>query len=91
MTFKDIDLIYIAGQFGSHLPVESLKTVGIIPSDFENEIIYLGNSSRSGAYLPLLNRDIKREMAALPSKIAYVDLSREANYERLFISNMNFK
>lgn len=91
MDFKDIDLIYIAGQFGSHLPVESLKTVGIIPSDFENEIVYLGNSSRSGAYLALLNRDIKKEMAALPSKITYVDLSREANYERLFISNMNFK
>lgn len=46
---EDIDQLLIAGQFGYHLPKESLVGLGIIDKEYEDKITYLGNSSKNGA------------------------------------------
>lgn len=84
---KDLDTVFVAGQFGAHLPEESLIGTGILPPAVEGKIDYLGNSSKTGAYMALMSDEVKRDMDRLAEKIKYVELATTDNYERIFIDS----
>ena len=81
---RDLDKVMIAGQFGAHLPADSLMGTGILPKEVEDKLFYVGNSSKTGAYLALMSQKVKREMEALACRIAYLELGATEGYERLF-------
>lgn len=84
---KDLDTVFVAGQFGAHLPEEFLIGTGILPPAVEGKIDYLGNSSKTGAYMALMSDKVKRDMDRLAKKIKYVELATTDNYERIFIES----
>lgn len=84
---KDLDTVFVAGQFGAHLPEESLIGTGILPPAVEGKIDYLGNSSKTGAYMALMSDDVKKDLDRLAEKIKYVELATTDNYERIFIES----
>lgn len=84
---KDLDTVFVAGQFGAHLPEESLIGTGILPPAVEGKIDYLGNSSKTGAYMALMSDDVKKNLDRLAEKIKYVELATTDNYERIFIES----
>lgn len=90
IDMKDLDTVLIAGQFGAHLPVDSLTGVGILPKLVEDKIVYVGNSSKTGAYMCLMSEKIKKEMEDLARKINYVELAVTEGYEDIFRECMNF-
>ena len=57
---EDLDKVMIAGQFGAHLPAESLIGTGILPREVEVKLVYLGNSSKTGAYMTLMSERVKQ-------------------------------
>lgn len=85
-----IDEVIIAGQFGKHLSVESLVGVGIIPKELKNKIKYIGNSSKTGAIMSLLSKDIRNSMDTIAYDIDYFELSTKNGYERLFTDCLKF-
>jgi len=90
LELSDIDEVIIAGQFGAHLPVESLVGTGILPKDVEGKIRYIGNSSKTGAYLYLMSLDSRKEMDDISRQMDYMELSVSEGYERLFIESSRF-
>ena len=86
----ELDLVLIAGQFGSHLPEESLTGTGILPSEMAGKIQYVGNSSKTGAYMALLSQQVKGEMDELAQKMEYMELAETENYEKIFAKSMIF-
>lgn len=87
---EQLDQVMIAGQFGAHLPRESLTGTGILPKEVENKLMYVGNSSKTGAYMALLSKKAKKEMEELAERIEYIELAETVNYERLFAECMEF-
>lgn len=90
IELADLDEVIVAGQFGSHLPVESLVGTGILPRDVKDKIRYIGNSSKTGAYLYLMSLDSRKEMNSLSKKMEYMELSVSEGYEKLFIKSSRF-
>ena len=86
----DLEQIIVAGSFGYHLNPESLKTIGLLPPEYTGRITFVGNSSLSGASLPVLNRDILRDMEYLASIIKVFDLGSHPDFGRKFISQLRF-
>ena len=82
---KDLDLVMIAGQFGAHLPEDSLISVGILPEEVRGKTRYVGNSSKTGAYMALLSESSRREIEALAKKMRYFELAETEDYERLLM------
>ena len=39
---EDLDKVMIAGQFGAHLPADSLVGTGIIPKEVQEKLVYVG-------------------------------------------------
>lgn len=91
LELSDLDEVIVAGQFGAHLPVESLVGTGILPKDVEKKIRYIGNSSKTGAYLYLMSLDSRKEMESLSRQIDYMELSVSEGYEKLFVESSRFK
>lgn len=90
MNVEEIDELVIAGQFGAHLPVSSLTGTGIIPQELQGKVKYVGNSSKTGAYMALMSAAARADMEALAAKIKYIELSGLEAYERIFTESINF-
>ena len=80
---EDLDKVLIGGQFGAHLPAESITGTGILPFEVEDRIRYVGNTSKTGAYMALMSGKVKREMESLAHEMDYLELGATDNYERL--------
>ena len=59
LTFDDLDIVMIAGQFGSHLKAETLADIGILPGETRDRVVYIGNSSLAGAISVFLDSSLK--------------------------------
>lgn len=84
IKMEDLDKVMIAGQFGAHLPADSLIGTGILPEEVKNKLVYVGNSSKTGAYMALMSSKVKAEMENLASYMDYMELGATEGYERLF-------
>lgn len=84
IRMEDLDKVMIAGQFGAHLPAESLVGTGILPEEVKDKLVYVGNSSKTGAYMALMSSKVKGEMEHLASYMDYMELGATEGYERLF-------
>ena len=51
--------------------------------EVEDKIEYVGNTSKTGAYMALMSSDVKREMEELAHEMDYLELGATENYERL--------
>jgi uncharacterized 2Fe-2S/4Fe-4S cluster protein (DUF4445 family) len=90
ISINELDKVVIAGQFGSHLSVDSLTGTGILPKEVENKITYVGNSSKTGAYMALMSDDIKKDLEKIAKTIDYMELGASEGYERLFADCLLF-
>lgn len=84
IEMKDLNKVMIAGQFGAHLPADSLTGTGILPKEVEDKLVYVGNSSKTGAYMALMSGTVKKEMEELAKGMDYMELGATEGYERLF-------
>lgn len=89
LSMDDLDKVIIAGQFGAHLSIDSLIGTGILPKGINN-LEYVGNSSKTGAYMCLMSKEVKREIEELSGKIDYMELGASENYEKLFAECLMF-
>lgn len=85
IDMDELSVVYVAGQFGAHLPEESLVGTGILPPGVEGKVEYLGNSSKTGAYMALMSDKVKEEMRTLAKDINYIELAMTDSYERIFV------
>ena len=87
---ENIDEFIIAGSFGYHLREDTLKTIGIIPNEFNGKVSFVGNVSLEGARLALINDNILDEMKSIKSEIVSIELSMEKEFEKEFVNNLRF-
>ena len=90
IEMSELDRVLIAGQFGAHLPEESLTGTGILPAETAGKITYVGNTSRIGAYMALMSTDVRDGMCELSGKMEYLELSQTENFDSLFASCLAF-
>jgi len=82
--------VMIAGQFGAHLPADSLVGTGILPQEIKDKLVYVGNSSKTGAYMALMSAPAKIQLQELANKMDYMELGASEGYERLFAQCLLF-
>lgn len=90
IEMKDLKKVMIAGQFGAHVSVDSLVGTGILPMEVKEKIVYVGNSSKTGAYMALMSKEAKEDMELLSKNMEYMELGASEGYERLFSSCLKF-
>ena len=86
----DITRVCIAGQFGKYISMDSFFGVGLLSKEFEGKVEYLGNTSLTGAYMALLDKNAIGYMTEISVETEYFELSKLEEYEKIFAKALRF-
>jgi len=90
LSSNDIDRVYVAGAFGAHLRPQSLSRIGMIAAEWEERLVFAGNTSKTGALMCLLSRSVREEAERIAQKVRCLELSTLEGFDRLFADSLRF-
>lgn len=90
LTAGDIDGVYLAGGFGSHLDPEAAAAIGMLPEELAGKTVAVGNRALAGAAMALLDRQSRAAMDEIQCKCKYIELSGDGRFNRAFPQHMMF-
>lgn len=89
-TAAEVETLYIAGGFGSHLNVESAARIGLIPGALSQRVKVLGNAALAGAARLLLNRDALEDVRKIARRAKHVNLGGNPRFNEHYMDQMFF-
>jgi uncharacterized 2Fe-2S/4Fe-4S cluster protein (DUF4445 family) len=81
-----VERVLIGGSFGKYINVEKAVDIGLLPDMPWERFDYLGNTSVRGAYLALLDREARAEIAEIAAAMTYIELSADNTFYEAFTS-----
>lgn len=90
ISYAEVEKIYIAGGFGNYIDTLSAVSLGLFPRERLESIESIGNSAGKGAVLSLLSKRVSQELAQIPAKSRYVELSSDVHFQSAYIEQMYF-
>lgn len=89
-SFSDLNTLYLAGGFGSHLSAQSAVAIGMLPEALQTRILCVGNSSLSGTSTVLLEPAKRKNLLDIQKKCQYLELSGNTSFNHYFPEHMTF-
>jgi uncharacterized 2Fe-2S/4Fe-4S cluster protein (DUF4445 family) len=87
---EEISQVLLAGSFGSYLSPASAVRIGLVPKLPLARIISAGNVAGEGAKIAALSVQERAAAAAIVDEVEYVELSGRADFNDLFIDQLQF-
>ena len=91
VDFSDIEVFYLAGGFGRHIPVEAAMRIGLIPKLPVSRVVQAGNAAIGGASMALVSMAKRREMEELVRRVEHCRLETDPRFFDLFVEGCQFK
>ncbi len=91
LTPDDLDVLFLAGGFGSYIDVGNAIKIGMLPKDMQHKTISLGNTSATGALLSLMSVDFDQTIQDVRSRSCHFELSEDDDFMMDFVTNMSFE
>ncbi|MGM9948121.1 ASKHA domain-containing protein [Floccifex sp.] len=89
MKVQELDCLYLAGGFSSHLDIENAIQIGLFPSDWKDKIVIVGNSAIHGVCEFALSQNIQKCINYQQTKT--IDLNQDVTFTNYFMEQMYFK
>jgi len=86
MTMNDVEQMLIGGSFGQYLNIEKAIEMGLLPDLPWDRFKFLGNTAARGAYMALLRRDAREEIAEIAKKMTYLELAADNAFTEQFMA-----
>lgn len=90
VTADEIETLYIAGGFGSHLNVQSAARIGLIPAELVGKVCVLGNAALTGAAMLLLDQECFAEIRGIAAHARQVNLGGNPIFSAHYMDHMFF-
>lgn len=90
LTADGVEVLYVAGGFGSRLNGRSAAAIGLLPRELSARIQPVGNAALDGASRLLLDVSAREKLTALPDDIHVIELATDPYFTEHFIKNMTF-
>lgn len=87
---EQVEMLYIAGGFGSHLDVTSAVRIGLIPEKLRDRVRIIGNAALSGAVDMLRNREQVMTAEKIASNSFHVNLGGNPVFNENYMEQMLF-
>ncbi len=90
-TDADVETLYIAGGFGSHMNPHHAAAIGMIPPGLRDKIVLLGNSALGGCVQYLVDPAARRALDDIVAAAVYLELSSHPRFNALYVEHMVFE
>jgi uncharacterized 2Fe-2S/4Fe-4S cluster protein (DUF4445 family) len=90
LAAADVDEILVAGGFGHHLDADAAVRIGLFPEVWRDRVLFVGNSSKSGAARLAAEPGLLDEAGALAASVRVVDLAGHDDFQARFVGAMSF-
>lgn len=87
---EEIDRVYLAGGFGSHLDPVAAAKIGMLPEVLADKTVAVGNSALAGATMAALNTACRQRLDSIQQMCRYIELSGNSHFNRAFPEHMMF-
>ncbi len=87
---SDLDVVYLAGAFGTFLDARNAKTMGLVPEVDDQKILFAGNTAVSGAKIALISLREREEMDLLARETRYLELGAHPEFNEVFTGSLSF-
>lgn len=91
VTADQLDVVYLAGGFGSFIDVKKACEIGLIPMELIDRVQVLGNAALTGAQMMLLNQDLLGRTAQMQQIAKLVDLATNPVFMDAYVDGMFFE
>jgi uncharacterized 2Fe-2S/4Fe-4S cluster protein (DUF4445 family) len=81
-----IERVLVGGSFGKYINVEKAVQIGLLPDMPWENFDFLGNTSVKGAYLALIDHNLRRRITEIAARMTYVELSADNKFYDAFMS-----
>ncbi len=88
LGIEEVDVVKIAGAFGSHIDPKKALIIGLFPDCDLSRIVSVGNAAGDGARLALLDRGKREEADRLARSVEYFELSTDPDFHIEFVEAM---
>lgn len=85
---SDIDAVYLAGSFGTHIDIENAITLSLIPDIDREQIFFAGETAVGGAKMVLKSVSERDVIPRILDKIEYVELSVVPSFNTVYIKSI---
>ncbi len=90
INVDELDRVYMAGGFGSHMDVSRAIGIGLLPQIPVEHVFVLGNASLGGTIRFLMEENAEKEIDELARDCDYIELSMHPRFNELYIEEMFF-
>ncbi len=87
VTEQDIDLMFIAGAFGSYINPENARIIGMYPEIPLNRVRIVGNAAGTGARMALISKSFREKAEKIARKVNYIELGAEQDFQAEFFNS----
>jgi uncharacterized 2Fe-2S/4Fe-4S cluster protein (DUF4445 family) len=87
---QEVAQVLLAGSFGSYLTPASAVRIGLVPRLPLTRIVSAGNVAGEGAKIAALSVTERAAASAILDEVAYVELSGRADFNDLFVDQLQF-
>jgi uncharacterized 2Fe-2S/4Fe-4S cluster protein (DUF4445 family) len=84
----DLERVYVAGGFGTHLDIPNAIQIGLLPDVDAARVTFIGNGSVTGARMALLSTEALRRAEHAASKMTYRELSTDQAFMDEYVSSL---
>jgi uncharacterized 2Fe-2S/4Fe-4S cluster protein (DUF4445 family) len=86
LTFDDLEMIYVAGGFGSSLDIPKAVAIGLLPDIDAKRIQFIGNSSVMGARMALISSSALAQTVEIARSMTNIELSTYPPFMNEFVA-----
>jgi uncharacterized 2Fe-2S/4Fe-4S cluster protein (DUF4445 family) len=80
LSLDIVERVLIGGAFGQYIDVEKAIQIGLLPDMPYDSFQFLGNTSVRGAYMALISRKKREQVAEIGEMMTYLELSADNTF-----------
>ncbi|MEA3377146.1 MAG: ASKHA domain-containing protein [Chloroflexota bacterium] len=80
LTLDVVERVLVGGAFGQYINVEKAIQIGLLPDMPYDNFHFLGNTSVRGAYMALISRQKRKQVAEVGEMMTYLELSADNTF-----------
>jgi len=91
VKYNELSNVFVAGGFGHKIDIDNAITLGLIPAEFANRIVILGNSALGGCAKVLLSHASEVDILELVSISKEINLATHPRFNDMFMDYMGME